>query len=636
MMSLHLKLIGAFVILFPFCISAQLNSSSNTAQTLPERSAAQSKEAVFLTKAGRHALYVGFSDKVSFGDRELKEVLLASVPGMKALDSAFQLSVEKGIAISDEQLALMEREALRISKNSSSVRKLQNIVKVTIENPGNERLLALATKLLQLPEVAYCDLVSMDPVKPPADIAPPTPDYEPDQTYLNPNPGVNMLYPWSMGLNGAGIRVRDVEYGFNPNHEEFLNRPLSNGLAAGPAVPQAFIEHGVSVLGIVCAEKDAHGVSGMAYGAQEAVMFSEYPATGYDRVNAISTAINNSVAGDVILFEMQTDGQNTYSVPAEFNQTVWNLTKAATDAGIIIVAAAGNGNQNLDGSFYSAYMNRGNSGAIIVGAGSPDLNHDKLPISTYGSRVDLQGWGSHVMTCGYGDYSLIGNDVNQGYTFFSGTSSATPIVASCAVVLQSHYYNLHGTYMTGAQMRSLLIQTGIAQGSGGHIGPLPNMKAALVAITPYALPDFSVNNHPASCAGLGEQIVISDASSGAIFLGLGFRDRRHTGHSYRNRASPRFLFVCGIKNNFPDHRWICIHGADFVGHCCSGADAYSKQHGYLQRIIRNDYGKRCYYLYLVPGWAGYRYDPSEPVSHHDLRGNRQAELMPCNALFRAY
>jgi hypothetical protein len=65
---------------------------------------------------------------------------------------------------------------------------------------------------------------------------------------------------------------------------------------------------------------------------------------------------------------------------------------------------------------------------------------------------------------------------------FSGTSSATPIVASCVIVLQSYYFSLTGKYLTGKQMRDILVNTGIPQGGSKHIGPLPNMKNALEAI----------------------------------------------------------------------------------------------------------------------------------------------------------
>ena len=144
------------------------------------------------------------------------------------------------------------------------------------------------------------------------------------------------------------------------------------------------------------------------------------------------------------------------------------MTKAATDAGLTIVAAAGNGNNNnvgedLDASANVLYMARGNSGAIIVGAGSPNMAHNKLGFSTYGSRVDVQGWGQSVYTASKGDAVMIGGDFNQRYTNFTGTSAATPtpIVASCAVVLQSYYYSLTGNYISGIQIRSLLKATGI-------------------------------------------------------------------------------------------------------------------------------------------------------------------------------
>lgn len=443
------------------------------------------KEAVQLTSdVNAHELYVSFLKTVHFDSQNYLQTLLDFVPGMKAIDEEFHLSLEKGIAISDEKLAFLEREATRISNNGESVRKLCNILKVKIENPTNDRLLDLATKLLKLEAVEYCDLLPLKPVPPPADLPPATPNYQSAQTYLNPNPGVDMLYAWGLGLNGAGIKVRDCEYGFNKNHEDLAGRNVkyAPGFTASTSASTDYTEHGTAVFGIVYADKGTYGVSGMAHGAEELVMFSEWPQAGADRVKAVSAAVDNSAAGDIIIYEMQTEGQGKNYVPAEYEQPIWDLTKAASDAGIIIVAAAGNGNENLDASFYTAYRNRGNSGAIMVGAGSPDTKHNKASFSTYGARVDVQGWGSNVRSSGYGNFSTIGNDFNQQYTNFSGTSSATPIVASCVIVLQSYYHDLTGKYMTGPQMRDLLIKTGIAQGTGGHIGPLPNMKAAISSL----------------------------------------------------------------------------------------------------------------------------------------------------------
>jgi hypothetical protein len=168
---------------------------------------------------------------------------------------------------------------------------------------------------------------------------------------------------------------------------------------------------------------------------------------------------------------------------------VWDLTKAASDAGIVIVAAAGNGNEDLDAPAYDEYNERGDSGAIIVGAGTNDDEHERLGFSTYGTRVDLQGWGTGVYSTGYGDAAEIGGDFNQRYTNFNGTSSATPIVASCAIVLQGYYHDLTGDYLTGPELREVLKVTGVPQSEGGfigNIGPFPNMFAAIPEIAALA------------------------------------------------------------------------------------------------------------------------------------------------------
>jgi hypothetical protein len=57
------------------------------------------------------------------------------------------------------------------------------------------------------------------------------------------------------------------------------------------------------------------------------------------------------------------------------------VTKTATYAGIIVVAAAGNSNEGLDSSACSEYMGRGDSGAIPVGAGVATIAHSKASFS---------------------------------------------------------------------------------------------------------------------------------------------------------------------------------------------------------------------------------------------------------------
>lgn len=443
------------------------------------------KEPAGLSGAGNHTLYRAFDTAVVF-DRsgDCTAQAKAKIPGISHLMQVYPFTIEKGIAMSDEKLNKMQERISQKSGNVQSVQTLRNTFFVSADLENTE-LLALARALESLPEVQYCEMVSREPTPPPNDIPPITINMEANQTYIGPNPGVNMQYAWDLGLNGAGIKVRDVEYGVNKNHEEFVDRAgvfVAPGMDISTEASTSYTEHGTAVFGVVYADKGTYGVSGLAHGAHEMVLFPEWQQSGSNRIFAATQAIANSQAGDVILYEMQTTGPSGAYIPAEYSLTLWNLTKAATDAGIIIVAAAGNGDEDLDSAAFSAYRNRGNSGAILVGGGTANTAHDKISYSTFGSRVDLQGWATNVRSTGYGNLLQVNNDFNQSYTSVSGTSSATPMVASCAIVLQSYFHALTGNYFDSTQMRSLLIDTGIAQGSGGHIGPIPNMASAIAAV----------------------------------------------------------------------------------------------------------------------------------------------------------
>ncbi|WP_340170298.1 S8/S53 family peptidase [Lacinutrix sp.] len=182
---------------------------------------------------------------------------------------------------------------------------------------------------------------------------------------------------------------------------------------------------------------------------------------------------------------MQTFGQNGNFVLAEYEQAIWDLTKSATDAGIIIIAAAGNGSENLDATFYNSYNARGDSDAIIVGAGSANTTHSPLFYTTHGSRVNVHSWGQNVTTTGNSCNNTIvfGNDLNQTYNYcFNGTSSATALVGGFTAVLQSYYFAQTGNYLTSQELRTLIINTVTAQSTGVNIGPLPNMEAAMLAL----------------------------------------------------------------------------------------------------------------------------------------------------------
>ena len=127
----------------------------------------------------------------------------------------------------------------------------------------------------------------------------------------------------------------------------------------------------------------------------------------------------------------------------------------------------------------------------MVGAGGPPrpgfTDRERLDFSDYGSRVDVQGWGRRVATLDYGDLQQCagagGRD--RHYTdAFSGTSSASPIVAGAAILVESYAHR----GLSPATVRRVLTLTGTPQTGDPreHIGPRPDLERALRLVEPDA------------------------------------------------------------------------------------------------------------------------------------------------------
>jgi hypothetical protein len=333
------------------------------------------------------------------------------------------------------------------------------------------------------------------------------PDYQVDEYYIGSTPsGIEAESFWTTYNNrGTGIKVCDIEYGFNSTHVD-----LPTVTIVGPPPQDPFagggIDHGTGVLGEIASLNNGVGTTGIASDCQ--VFFSgAFTDSTYDLASAITYAISVLSPGDVILLEQQIAGPH-YSgvgqfglVPVEWYEPYYNAIQLAVGQNIIVVEAAGNGEQNLDDGDYNngngghfPFLSGNESGAIIVGAGAvsttlggSDVARSKLWFSNYGYAVDVQGNGESVVTTGYGD--LFNTDgVNSFYTSgFGGTSSASPIVTGAVVLLQSLYKDTTGSILTPPEMLTLLQNTGKPQQAGLYdlsyqIGPLPNVMQAFYQI----------------------------------------------------------------------------------------------------------------------------------------------------------
>ena len=329
-----------------------------------------------------------------------------------------------------------------------------------------------------------------------------TPDYSPTQHYLGPD-GLDVAFALGRtGLRGEQIGLVDIEVGWNPRHEDLVGRGL--GHVHGPSLDD---DHGTAVAGIVGGEDNGLGVIGIASRVRIGTASIGNDPDHWDIPAAVIAARQELEAGDVLLLELQAGGQRWNGVtdvgmlPVEFWSTEFDEIRQTVDKGVYVVAAAGNGSQNLDDFFYQNRFDQSvrDSGVILVGAGASvfaDHPRSRLDFSNFGSRLDVQGWGEAVVTSGGrsepGYHDLSGPvAASLCYTrTFAGTSSAVAMVAGLVAVIASSVRAAGREVLTSAQMRALLIHSGAGReqrdGPAGpateRIGPLPSLREALRAL----------------------------------------------------------------------------------------------------------------------------------------------------------
>lgn len=256
----------------------------------------------------------------------------------------------------------------------------------------------LQNRLLQLPFVtaAYLKPTGSDPVLDmpsiqTSDAALTTPLFVSEQLHLNGPGGFNVSAISSQkGGRGEEVTVIDIERGWSFNHEDLVQSKgeiVVGNLIAGD------VNHGTAVVGVIAGNDNKFGITGIAPKAKllgasyvEETSLPNLPKT-------ILGAASSVKAGDIMLIEIHYPGPRcNFSscggqkgfIAMEYWPDNFHALKVATDMGIIIFEAAGNGFENLDDPIYSVTpkgfpadwknpfdRSLADSGCILVGAGSP-------------------------------------------------------------------------------------------------------------------------------------------------------------------------------------------------------------------------------------------------------------------------
>jgi hypothetical protein len=382
---------------------------------------------------------------------------------------------------------------------------------------------ALAAVLRGLPEVAqaYVKADAQAPALPPEFVEDLGNGFEPGehtpplvawQGYLAPAPGgLSALAAWGQpGGYGAGVRVADVEVAFIEGHEALRDAGVE--FVSSGVQDQRARNHGASVLGLLAAQHCYSGINGLCPDA--AIFGVSTVGAEAETDDATLDAARRLGPGDVLLLELErrtgpADDRSTGYLPVEWWPDEWAVIKWATDRGILVVEAAGNGSVDLDRPPESDPSLRSqpnpfvrgdrDSGSIIVGAGAPPSawgdppDRARFGFSNYGSCVDAQGWGAAVATAGgYGDGKgdLVGGpDEDRWYTArFNGTSAAAAMVAGTLACVQGVLKSNGVRPLKPLEARQALRETGSPQ-TASFAAPLDQRIGArpdLRQLIPYA------------------------------------------------------------------------------------------------------------------------------------------------------
>lgn len=299
---------------------------------------------------------------------------------------------------------------------------------------------------------------------------------------------------------GGGITVAVIDSGLETSHEDIGGQYLTGIRYGGSdAWSDDTSTHGTHVAGTIgAAGGNAKGIVGLAPDCDILPIRAGFPYNGSWGFGSsdLTSSVNYAVSHGARVINMSLGGQGTLGSAFE------NALTAAENAGVVVVAAAGNSNMDV-ASFYPASYPT----VFSVGAVGPSLA--RAGYSNYGSGVDICAPGGDIVTAWeQGILSLdAANPTN--YSYKQGTSMACPHAAAmCALVLSAN------PGLTPAQVRSVIQGTGrTVAGTGGSkpVGKLIDAQAAMASVATFSVSGTVKRSDNTGVSGIS--LTLSDGTS---------------------------------------------------------------------------------------------------------------------------
>lgn len=366
-------------------------------------------------------------------------------------------------------------------------------------------------------------------------------------------PLINLPAAWDLETGSSDVVVAVVDTGVLLNHPDLLGqfsadggydfiRSDSNsgdgqpGIDANPDDPGDGIGvggssfHGTHVAGTVAAatsfSSGGSGVAGVAPGVKimPVRVLGQLGGHSYDVMQGVRYAAGLSNDSGITLNATQrADVINLSLGGGVYTQIEQDLYTEVRNAGVIVVAAAGNDNSStLD---YPA------SYAGVISVAAVDISKQKAPYSNYGAAIDVAAPGGYTGTDldgdGFGDgvLSTLGDDsgatLDYVYDVYNGTSMAAPHMAGVVALMKSS-----NSALTPADIDSLLQSGAIVEDLGaagrddifGH--GLINAHSAVLAAQSASPAPPSLGISPATlnlgAVGNSAMVAVSNVGSGSL------------------------------------------------------------------------------------------------------------------------